>query len=79
MDNGDIDRFLAQLSPAQETVVLLKEISAKLSALTDIATVMMSARDYDIPRLPDGNIEDVITNISPQKTPFMKQQTRKPK
>lgn len=34
--SGDIDRFLAQLSPAQEAVVVLREISAKLTALVEL-------------------------------------------
>lgn len=55
MDKGDIDRFLAQLTPAQETLVILREISAKLSVLIEIArptltltpTVAAEARGMD--------------------------------
>lgn len=56
MNNGDIDRFLSQLSPAQETVVLLREIRDLLKVrFTDSRPLRNpngSLADYDPPALP---------------------------
>ena len=65
---ADIQRFLANLSPAQETVVLLRDIKALLEKLL--------AGDDQRPIIgADGKplaCIDLVKNIEPTETPFMK-------
>ncbi len=70
MDNGDIDRFLAQLTPAQETVVLMRDIKSLLERLLD----------REEQSTFEGDLKDLLIKNTPTATPFIKQQSaRKPK
>lgn len=61
-----LTKFLAQLTPAQETNVLLREIRDQLVM---IGTVLLRTDENGM--VENMKLEDVIHNISPPKTPFL--------
>jgi hypothetical protein len=79
MDNADtglIDKFLAQMTPAQETLVVLKEIRDQINLFGKVFIKLNDDGTYSsvvpLTDVYDGtSIADIVKNITPTKTPFM--------